>query len=387
MEKLLGTENQHNTVFSLSPKPQKARLGGHQEPNPTYLGVKFDPRLTWNVHTEQCRNKGLHRAALLKKLAVSNWGADNAVLRKAYIGYARPVLEHNMAAWSTTSDSNFNKICRVQNENLRIMTGALKSTLINDMETITGIESMGDRREVKQVIQLDKMKRLQHHPMRERVTTGTQSRLKRLSFLHKARKSSQDLEIPAQDRPQPMNTTSSIPWSMQKKPEIRDSIEEVGTKTQVPMEQLTRLTQKYIEHHFPYGEWIRVYTDGSVTEGGGVYIQWPDGTSESHAIPTGLFSSNYRAEIAALEEAASILKNHSKTLKYRVVLLRDAKSVLQALAPAKCPPTEQLLAALCQLHSIALTVVQWIPGHSNSPGKDQADSLAKEGAKLPQIEK
>ena len=60
---------------------------------------------------------------------------------------------------------------------------------------------MGDRREVKQVIQLEKIKRWQHHPMRERVTTGTKSRLKRLSFLNNARKSSQNLEVPAQDRP------------------------------------------------------------------------------------------------------------------------------------------------------------------------------------------
>ena len=93
------------TVFSLSSKPQKARLtiGGHrlqEEPNPTYLGVKFDPRLTWKVHTEQCKKKGLHRTALLKKLAGSHWGADNAVLRKAYVGYVRPVLEYSMAAKS-----------------------------------------------------------------------------------------------------------------------------------------------------------------------------------------------------------------------------------------------------------------------------------------------
>ena len=114
----INTTKTTYTVFSLSPKPQKARLtiGGHrlqEEPNPTYLGVKFDPRLTWNVHTEQCRNKGLHRTALLKKLSGSHWGADNAVLRKAYVGYVRPVLEYSMAAWSITSDSNFNKICRV----------------------------------------------------------------------------------------------------------------------------------------------------------------------------------------------------------------------------------------------------------------------------------
>ena len=235
------------------------------------------------------------------------------------------------------------------------------------------------RREVKQVIQLEKMKRLQHHPMRERVITGTKSRLKRLSFLHKARKGLQDLEIPAQDRPEPMNTTSATPWSMQKKPEIRDSIEEVGTKTQVPIEQLTHLTQKYIEHHFPCGEWIRVYTGGSATEaltngGKECTSNGQMGHQRAMQLPTGLFSSNYRAGIAALEEAASILKNRSKTSKYRVVLLTDAKSVLQAFTSAKCPLTEQLLAALCQLHSIALTVVQWIPGHigelsSRLPGK------------------
>ena len=117
-----------------------------------------------------------------------------------------------------------------------------------------------------------------------------------------------------------------------------------------------------------------------------MYIEWTDGTSESHAIPTGLFSSNYRAKIAAIEEATSILKKHSKTSNYRVVLLTDAKSVLQALTSAKCAHTEQLVAALCQLNSIALTVVQWIPDHSNISGNNQADFLAKEGAKLPQIE-
>ena len=80
------------------------------------------------------------------------------------------------------------------------------------------------------------------------------------------------------------------------------------------------------------------------------------------------------------------MKNHNKTSKYRVVLLTDTKSILQALTSAKCPPTEQLRAAICQLHSTALTVAQWIRGHSNIPGNDQSDSLAKEVAKLAQIE-
>ena len=183
----INTTKTTYTLFSLSPKPQKARLtiGGHrlqEEPNPTYLGVKFDPRLTWNVHTEQCRNKGLHRTELLKKLAGSDWEADHAELRKAYVGYARPVLEYSMAAWSTTSDSNFNKICRVQNQNLIIMTGALKSTPINDKETITGLESMGDRREVKQVIQMEKNEKVATSPHERKSNNRNKKPAKKTKF-------------------------------------------------------------------------------------------------------------------------------------------------------------------------------------------------------------
>ena len=383
------------TVFNLSPKPQKAKLniGGQtlkEEPNPIYLGVKFDPRLTWNAQAEQSRNKGIRRTALLRKLTGTDWGADHQLLRKAYVGYVRSALEYGLSAWGTTADSNLQKICRVQNQNLRIMTGAIRSTPIRDMESLSGLEPMEDRRDLKQITQLEKIKRIPHHPMKERSNKSTKSRLKRTSFLHDSRRNSQDLDLPTQDNPEPMTLTSTTLWNAQEMPQIIDSIANVRKKADVPQDILSGMCKEYINEKYPTGTWTRVYTDGSATDairdgGGGIYIEWPDGTTESHAIPTGQHSTNYRAEMAALEEAATILITKVHT-EHPIVLLSDAKSVLQALETAEHHPMKRLQSILCQLHQKTKTVIQWIPGHTNIPGNDEADKLAKEGAKMLQVE-
>ena len=80
---------------------------------------------------------------------------------------------------------------------------------------------------------------------------------------------------------------------------------------------------------------IRVYTDGSAEEagrngGGGVLIEWLDGTKMENSIPTGRHSNNYKAEAAAIEEAVALLHT-PKSYNKNIALLSDAKSVLQAL--------------------------------------------------------
>ena len=62
------------TIFSLSTKQQtvKLKIGGQllkQDKSPAYLGIIFDPRLTWRHQVEKAQTKGMQRTALLKKLA------------------------------------------------------------------------------------------------------------------------------------------------------------------------------------------------------------------------------------------------------------------------------------------------------------------------------
>ena len=80
------------TVFSLSNKEQTVnlKLEGQklkQDKCPTYLGITFDPRLTWKHQIEKAQTKGIQRLSILKKLAGTQWGANADILKKTYKGY------------------------------------------------------------------------------------------------------------------------------------------------------------------------------------------------------------------------------------------------------------------------------------------------------------
>ena len=180
------------TIFSLSNQKHSVhlKLNGqtlHQEDTPTYLGVTLDQRLTWKkpAPEEPCWSKD--SASLDEKLSCTEWGADQNVLKKLYIGRIRPVLEYGMAASFTTAKSNSCKLSRAQHQTMRIMTGAMRSTPISAMETITGLQPLEDRQEIKVLTQAAKLKRLQDHPVHERMNQPTRGRLKRSNFLQHSR--------------------------------------------------------------------------------------------------------------------------------------------------------------------------------------------------------
>ena len=92
--------------------------------------------MTWKPHIESCQL--VIRTRLLRRLAGIEWGADSNILRKTYTGYVRPVLEYGITAWGTAARSNLQKVISVQNQNLRIITGGMKSTPIYIMECTDG---------------------------------------------------------------------------------------------------------------------------------------------------------------------------------------------------------------------------------------------------------
>ena len=155
--------------------------------------------------------------------------------------------------------------------------------------------------------------------------------------------------------------------------------------------ELQNVASKFIDKTYPTEVWIRVYTDGAAEEavrngGGGVVIEWRDGTTLERSIPTGKHSTNYRAEAAALEEAAAILHN-SDIYDGNIVFLSDAKSVLQALQNPKNRQHNQLKSSLQQLGQSAKQIIlQWLPSHCNLSGNEKADHLAKEGTTLEQLD-
>ena len=147
-----------------------------------------------------------------------------------------------------------------------------------------------------------------------------------------------------------------------------------------------------MDRFYPANIWCHVFTDGSAEDavrngGGGVYIKFPDGTRTSQTVPTGKFSSNFRAEACALLEAAQTL-NNMNSLAARTVVLSDCKSMLQSLQ--SCRDQSQLTVKIRKELSVLCTktdlILQWIPAHCGIQGNDKADLLSKEGSKKEQPE-
>ena len=142
------------------------------------------------------------------------------------------------------------------------------------------------------------------------------------------------------------------------------------------------LTLAMIAERYPQEAWIHVFTDGSATNavtngGAGVLVHFPGGQKVSASAAAGRHCSNYSAETEALIQAASIVQSSDHDCK-QVVFLSDALSVLQAYQNHKLP---NLTKALQQVATTRRAVLQWIPAQCGILGNEQADILAKEGAR------
>ncbi|KAK7101835.1 hypothetical protein V1264_020159 [Littorina saxatilis] len=384
----INKEKSSTTLFTLSPK-QKAgtiRLGGtplREDEEATYLGVTFDRRQTWKPHIAQAETKARRKLAILRKLAGTTWGANEKILKTVYQGTIRPHLEYGSTAWSTSAKTNLQTLDRVQNQALRLITGAMKSTPIKEMEKLTTIQPLCQRREAKTMVQAEKLKCLPDHPMKHRLSNLTKNRLKRSSFVHESKRLSRQYREVLPQNTLPLTQEEEETPKATEKPGIQicTSVPHVTSGEDQNDTARQALTLALIDEQYPKEAWIHVYTDGSATNavlngGAGILIQFPGGHTATSSVATGKHCTNYKAEAEALMQAASLVQDSADPC-YQVVFLSDALSVLQALENDKLP---QLAKALQMVRQTRRVVLQWIPAHCGIPGNERADELAKEGA-------
>ena len=388
----INKEKSSTSLFTLSPKAKagKITLGEttlQTEEEVTYLGVTFDKRLTWKAHIEKAEAKARRKLAIMRKLAGTSWGANEKILKQVYQGTVRPHLEYSSTAWSTAAPSHLKTLDKVQNQALRLITGAMSTTPIETMEKTTNIQPLADRRDAKILVQAEKLKSLQEHPMRNRMNKPTRSRLKsRSSFIHESRNLAGVHQV--EDPPTiPIKMTDlPQPWKKDhKKLKISSTVPGVLQGDTQDGYAKRALTEALIADLYPKEAWIHAYTDGSaknaVTDGGaGIFIQTPEGETLKKGIPTGKFCTNYSAEEEALKLASNTVEELATDCN-QVVFMTDALSVLQALEGDKLP---QLMENLQRLQRLKRVALQWIPAHCGINGNEEADQLAKEGATQPQ---
>ena len=157
-----------------------------------------------------------------------------------------------MSAWGSTAPSNFQKIKKVQNQGLRLITGSLRSTPIAAMESVTGLQSLEQRRDTKILTQLSKFTSLKNHPMHSKVEKKHPKRLKRSNFLETARTLQKDLEIPPFDQDEELPTYQQLPlWNAKAPVVVKDSIPGIARKDTMSLQDLETKSSNFINTNYP----------------------------------------------------------------------------------------------------------------------------------------
>ncbi|KAF0290997.1 putative RNA-directed DNA polymerase from transposon BS [Amphibalanus amphitrite] len=127
-----------STLFSLDPKQQRGRvrpnlkLHGQEitaTEHPTFLGIKFDPQLTFAEHVSDLKAKMARRRRCLQAMAGKTWGSHRRTLRTAYIGYVRALFDYGAAVVGThAAPSVRERLEAEQNKCARLITGCIRLT-------------------------------------------------------------------------------------------------------------------------------------------------------------------------------------------------------------------------------------------------------------------
>ena len=386
------------TIFTKSNKvekePIKLKINNKEiakDQNPTYLGMQLDRQLTLKNHIENLKTKATRRLKLLKKLSSTDWGSDKRTLRNLYLGYVRSALEYGSALMTTCSKANQTSLDKIQNNALRLINGGMRSTPTAACQIHANVEPLGMRREKAALELYEKTKRTScDNPNRKMIDAWEpKNRIQQKSVLHNVWEIKGKHHLPEERRLTNVVLKDLPPHMVLKAPEIRMNIKRNVSKKDDPV-QILRASLETIDSYSD--QWIHVYTDGSAFRGTskagyGVLIHYPDGSSGEFSGPCGEHASNYVAEVVAIETALDYIKTFFDTFPHRkrsIAIFTDSMSALQGL---ENDPTvkEEFRTILQTSHQIIETygveiIMQWIPGHSNIPGNDKADTLAKKGS-------
>ena len=272
---------------------------------------------------------------------------------------------------------------KIQNQALRIVTGAVKTTPIDAMLILTNGRPIRSVIQERALILWERITRVPgYFALWSEVNPDLTRNLKtQAAFLQGVLelRNSLDLNCEPECIVQPQNPVNSNNF------QINLDIGQTVTKSTTDSTILKALTLEVIDASYPESDWLRIYTDGSLLSdspvaGAGVFSE-----IFSFYFPVGVGSS-FDGEIAAIGVALSQLLCHLDKFT-RAVVLSDSKAALLAIV-SNNTLTQDILDCRNYLKSLEslekVIVFQWVPAHCGIPGNEMADSLAKKGASIKQ---
>jgi ribonuclease HI len=114
-----------------------------------FLGIVLDsPGLLWKPHIQYLRDSSISRISLIKAISSNHWGADRKLLLYLYKSLIQSRLDYGAIFYDTACKSQLDKLNIIQNNCLRIASGARQTSPIVSLEIECNIPPLSIHRKL-----------------------------------------------------------------------------------------------------------------------------------------------------------------------------------------------------------------------------------------------
>lgn len=326
-----------------------------------FLGITLDHKLCFKQHITNITKKATTILMQCRQAVGPTWGMTPQTCRWIYTAVVRPILTYGVTTWvrGLNTQENQQLLGRVQRRALIMATGALPSTAnitLNKLNNLPHIVDYLGGEAVNNALRLDA-----YGDWTKEILPNLRGTI--LAHATIIDKGIKKLELPKGE------------YDLMKPRLTLDRNFSAEIPDRVNLESI-------IEKH---KNSLTCYTDGSKSEDGtgfGYLVARGNNILVDHYGKLPDYCTVYQAELTAIQTAVECLLSE-QTRNESIVILTDSQAALQQLlaTTSKSKTATHCTEVLQRLGVRNEVKLFWIPGHKGYWGNEEADKLAKRGAK------
>ena len=345
-----------------------------------FLGVIIDQGLNFHKQIDKVCRKAKKRIAVLKALTGREWGWGRAELRKVYKVVVESCFWYASAAWMPwVSNSEMEKMERVQREALRVVTGLAISTpkeivYLEAEETPLAVEAKR-----RAMIMFEKAVRGREEDPRRKMCEK-RGRIRLASNKGWREQARRECDRVVGGPRQKFCWERRPPWNSIKNRGVQVNLDmkEKVKKGSTSEEEMRRVSKETVTDLGPFE--MVVATDGSVEDGtkngGGACVTEWEGENIVIRRAAGRWCSSFVAEKVAMMTAVELIKEKRPR---SALVMSDSQALLRVIKEDKHSldtRLEELFIHLWEAAEHTRIVIQWVPSHVGITENEWADNEA-----------
>ena len=404
----VSVEKTNCILFTTDPKEVNGKLALNlqfngnilpQTSSVKFLGVTIDNQLTFKEHAANVKKKVNQRLKIARALSGKSWGSRATTLRQLYHAFIEPVTLYGASTYVNFASNSNKKIVETTAKSMaRIITGCTADTNSTTLMHEAEIRSITSKAEEQAAILYEKISRHPTNiPAKETASKNPQRRLIarrnanepgvktfRPTWRDVAKKVIDNTELKNLPRENTLIQGNIPPWTRFKgTTSFNTEINNACNKSE-SQEQRRRAAENILENLPPAN--TSYYTDGSAEEGtmngGAGIIKINQGNINSWNLPTGRYTSSFRAEMIALQAALqdALNDNYQENINFFTDSLSTVITLMKGANDQTSSLGNQMWHLIHTLENRNTNInIVWIPGHAGIQGNDLADAEANNG--------